>query len=101
VAAGDVLLRYTYFGDANIDGKVNALDFNALASSFGAVEQNWIQGDFNYDGTLDSLDFAALSANFNVAPMPAIALGSVVPEPASLMGVLLAGVALRRSRRGA
>jgi hypothetical protein len=101
VAAADVLLSYTYFGDANIDGKVNALDFNALASNFGAADQNWIQGDFNYDGTIDSLDFTALSANFNAAAIPAGALGSLVPEPAALSGVLLGCVALRRSRRRA
>ena len=31
-----ILIGYTYLGDANLDGKVNALDFNALATNFGA-----------------------------------------------------------------
>src|SRR5207237_1466113 len=35
VSGTNVLVRYTYSGDANLDGTVNALDFNALATNFG------------------------------------------------------------------
>src|SRR5207237_1129009 len=38
----------TWFGDANLDGTVNALDFNALATNFG-TGTTWSQGNFNYD----------------------------------------------------
>src|SRR6266480_5643123 len=57
------LIRYAWLGDANIDGKVNALDFNALASNFGGggAIKRWFQGDFNYDGTVNTADFNALA----------------------------------------
>ena len=73
-----VLVGYTLAGDANLDGKVNALDFNALASHFGVSSNgNWTQGDFNYDGTVSTSDFTALSQNFN-APLAAPALSALL-----------------------
>src|SRR5262249_20508104 len=48
-----VSVLYTFYGDANCDGAVNGLDFNALASNFGGLAKFWYQGDFNYDGTVN------------------------------------------------
>ena len=79
----DVLVRYTYGGDANLDGTVNALDFNALATNFGqAGHALLVQGDFNYDGHVNSSDFVLLSKNFGVTlPATDLSLGTAVPEP--------------------
>jgi hypothetical protein len=86
-----VLVRYTLSGDANLDGRTNALDFNALASNYG---------DFNYDGFVNTLDFNALATNFNTTPIPgAPVLGTLVPEPASIGLFALCGIGLARRRR--
>ena len=82
--ATDVLVRYTLSGDANLDGVVNALDFNALATHFGEPGTTiWTDGDFNYDGQVSTMDFISLSQNFNaiLPPPSAPALGTLVPEP--------------------
>lgn len=97
-----ILLRYTYTGDANLDGMVNAMDFGALAGNFGsATGKIWIQGDFNYDGVVNSLDFAALASNFDLS-MPtsadASALASFVPEPSLLACAFLALLGAKRNR---
>jgi autotransporter-associated beta strand protein len=97
-----VTVAYTVFGDANLDGKVNALDFNALATNFGNSNVYWYQGDFNYDNTVNTSDFMVLAQNFNkLAPAPSAApvLGALVPEPASLSLVTLAIAATTRRRR--
>ena len=65
VTSTAMLVRYTEVGDANLDGKVNAQDFDALAANYGATGVNWYQGDFNYDGKVDVTDFNALAAHFN------------------------------------
>jgi hypothetical protein len=91
----NILIQYACAGDANLDGKVNALDFNALSTGYGSGSF-WTEGDFNYDGVIDTRDFAVLAANFNHA-LPA-GLTAVVPEPA--MGFLLLAttvIALRRT----
>jgi hypothetical protein len=94
-----VLVRYAYSGDANLDGVVNALDFNALASSFGGASNRfWYQGDFNYDGMTNTLDFNALAINFNAA-LPGSPLGSLVPEPATSSACAIALIGTRRWRR--
>ena len=109
VGSNSVLIGYTYSGDANLDGKVNGLDFNALTANFGAASGKlWVEGDFNYDGQVNSVDFAALAQNFNQSmPSPSSSLGSldfgelsrVVPEPA--LGAIFAGAVLLNRRRRA
>src|SRR5581483_5309577 len=103
--AKQVTALVTWNGDANIDGTVNALDFNALATNFGAGPgAYWFQGDFNHDGTVNTSDFTLMAANFGSANGIASALpgtpvlGSLVPEPASIamLGTVL--LALRRRR---
>ena len=83
VDGSSVLVRYTWSGDANLDGVVNALDFNALASNFGGASNRfWYQGDFNYDGMTNTADFNALASNFNLAlPSPALGCLSLSPAP--------------------
>ncbi len=88
----------TYYGDANLDGTVNALDFNAVATNFGTGTV-WSQGDFNYDGSVNTMDFMALANNFGqTLSLPAPVLGTLVPEPGSLM-LLASGFALLARRR--
>ena len=60
-----VLVRYTYYGDANSDGKVNLLDFNKIAANFNGSGKVWSDGDFTYDGNVNLNDFNKLAANFN------------------------------------
>jgi hypothetical protein len=96
-----ILIRYTVMGDANLDGRVNALDFNALATDFGRSEQFWFTGDFSDDGLVTTADFNALAGNFNgLLPSPTAALGAAVPEPCgcSLVILLLGSVTPRPFR---
>jgi hypothetical protein len=102
-SASQVSVLYTFYGDANLDGAVNGLDFSALASNFGGASKFWYQGDFNYDGTVNSLDFNSIAGNFNqTMPVaaPNAALGALVPEPGTaLLAALGAITVLRRRRR--
>jgi hypothetical protein len=59
-----VEIKYTLYGDLNLDGVVNGTDFGLLAAQFGKVASNWDQGELNYDGVVNGSDFALLAANF-------------------------------------
>ena len=100
VDASNVLIGYTFTGDANLDGVVNALDFNAIATNFGSGGKYWTDGDVTYDGNVNTDDFVALASNFGqslgVSPGPGLA--SLVPEPVALMAAPILGLMLRRRR---
>jgi autotransporter-associated beta strand protein len=93
-----IVVRYTLQGDANLDGTVNALDFNAVASNFGSAAP-WNGGDFNYDGTVNAQDFTAIGQNFGLTVSPAPALGALVPEPVSATTFAAICMASFRRRR--
>ena len=104
VTAADVLVKYTYYGDTNLDGVVNAADYTRADVGFVGGLTGWANGDFNYDGTVDGADYALMDNAFNLQASSLAkrsAVVSAVPEPTA--GVLVAAAAIaglaRRSRR--
>ncbi len=97
-----VMIAYTYFGDANLDGMVDTNDFTEMAANFNSTGATWQTGDFNYDGVVNALDFNYIATNFG---SPAITappvLGALVPEPAAISLVMVSGLALLRRRHKA
>lgn len=75
------ILAWASAGDANLDGIINAADFDVLAAHFGAVGQNWLAGDFNGDGVVNALDFNALATHFGDVIAEDSAVEGIVPEP--------------------
>jgi autotransporter-associated beta strand protein len=118
----DVLVKYTYFGDTNLDGKVDASDYSRIDAAFLANQSapgtysGWYNGDFNYDGVINGSDYTLMDNAFNtqgaliaseIAPN-AVATAeiapsgtSAVPEPTSLglLGIGVVGLLGRRARR--
>ncbi len=101
-----VIIRFTRFGDANLDGTVTLQDFNRLAASFGGAGRIWSQGDFNYDGNVNLQDFNLLAANFGlnasgteVSPNDWAALAGAIPEPSCALGGVAALAAMCATRR--
>ena len=64
-ADGDILLKYTYFGDANLDGKVDGSDYTRIDSGFLTRSTGWYNGDFNYDGVVNGSDYTLIDNAFN------------------------------------
>ncbi len=53
----------TNYGDANLDGNVDAADFNAWQANRFRTDTTWSSGDFNGDGVTDGSDFNLWYAN--------------------------------------
>jgi len=117
LTSGQIEVKYTLLGDANLDGLVNASDFNIVAANFNQSVTGWDQGDFNYDGLVNGADFLDVAANFNqgvsgaatagdFAALDAFAVAnglslptSSVPEPACAGMMAMAGLGMLRRRR--
>jgi autotransporter-associated beta strand protein len=109
----DILVKFTYYGDANLDGKVDGSDYSLIDSSYatekstGQSISGWYNGDFNYDGVVDGSDYALMDNAYNMqgaaitAQVAAQVSGSAVPEPTTLglLGIGAAGLLGRRRRR--
>jgi hypothetical protein len=109
-ASSGILIKFTFAGDANLDGQVDVTDLGALATDW-QTNNVWTGGDFNYDGFVDVTDLGILATNWQagvglpLAPsrledaMQAVGLSPInVPEPATLilLGSLAALVFPRR-----
>jgi hypothetical protein len=110
----EIIVKYTYRGDLDLNGVVDGNDFTVVQMNFGltglGLGKGWMKGDADLDGDVDGNDFTVIQANFGggsggpLAPPP---VGNVVPEPSTLALVLLAGLAalgaalrgFRRSKR--
>ena len=116
----DILAKYTYYGDTNLDGKVDGSDYSRIDAAYLADENDptastgWFNGDFNYDGVVDGSDYTLIDNAFNtqgtqlsaeIATPTTQVAGSIetsVPEPAGLGVVVMCtmgSLGRRRLRR--
>jgi len=121
---GDILVKYTYYGDANLDGKVDGSDYSLIDNAYLADQAylatnpggtaipytGWWNGDFNYDGVVDGSDYTLIDNAFNsqgaviataLAGSTAQIAGATaaVPEPAGLSALGLVGTGMLSRRR--
>jgi len=116
LSSGQIEIKYTLLGDANLDGVVNGSDFSILAANFGLGATNWDQGNFWFSSSVNGSDFSALAANFgqgdngaavSVSPADFAALDAFaqanglmadVPEPGMIGALVMAPLLLGRRR---
>jgi hypothetical protein len=103
--SGDVLVKYTVFGDANLDGKVDGSDYTLIDAGNASAGRltGWAAGDFNYDGVVDGSDYALIDNAFNSQAKPDAAATTTavvaVPEPSGMLFVGVGLFAAKRRRR--
>jgi hypothetical protein len=103
VNATDVVVRYTYAGDTNLDGTLTAADFNAVLNGLTNNLTGWENGDINYDGVVDATDWTLFLGAYTYFQSTGIVLGNSgtpghIPEPAALSLLAPLPLLLRRRR---
>lgn len=64
VDATTVIVKYTYGGDANLDGKLDADDYGSIDFSILVPGSSGYQnGDFNFDGKINADDYGVIDFN--------------------------------------
>jgi streptogramin lyase len=77
-----VIVKFTLYGDANLDGSVNIFDLNPLLAHLNRPG-SWTTGDFNYNNQVDIFDLSPLLANYNhTLPAASSVIASLAPPVA-------------------
>jgi len=106
----ETLVKYTWYGDADLDGKLTSFDFALLDAGFAGTKQldnssGWFFGDFDYNGLVDANDYASMNAGYIAyttgGGTPAVPANSQLPEPSTLVlgGLGLIGLLTAYRRR--
>jgi hypothetical protein len=118
LSSGQIEVKYTIYGDLNLDGVVTGSDFTILAENLGKSVTGWDKGDFTYAGVVTATDFTLLAENLGksasgaAVALPADDWAAVdafaeanglmadVPEPGGgILCAIGAGLVMRRTRR--
>jgi hypothetical protein len=65
VAASDVLVKYTWYGDSDFNGRVNFDDYVRIDNGFNNHLTGWLNGDFDLNGTINFDDYVLIDLAFN------------------------------------
>jgi hypothetical protein len=118
LTASDVLVKFTYYGDADLSGDVTLDDFTQFLDGMNNGGTTWLVGDFDYSGTVTLDDFSQFLYGYQNQGAPLAALEQAiasadisstdkammlaaveaVPEPASALGLAALGFTLTRRR---
>lgn len=101
----EILVKFTYFGDADLSGFIDLTDYGQIDTAFGGGGgTGWINGDFDYSGGVPDLgDYGLIDSSFGAQSGTLVSQGAAqaVPEPtsASLLLIGAIGFLARRSSR--
>lgn len=104
--ADDVIVKYTWIGDTDLSGRVDATDIQQTVAGLRSGATGWYNGDNNYDGVVNGDDLANLLRAFYLQGSSlgdgsggVSTGGGVVPEPSGLVGLAMVGLGLCTRRR--
>lgn len=65
IAAGDVLVKFTWYGDSDFNGSVDFDDYVRIDGGYNSGADGWVNGDFDLSGGVDFDDYVLIDLGFN------------------------------------
>jgi hypothetical protein len=65
VTDSQTIIKYTWYGDADFNGKVNFDDYVRTDSGFNTHKTGWLNGDFDGNGQVNFDDYVLIDLGFN------------------------------------
>jgi autotransporter-associated beta strand protein len=87
-ADGNILLKYTYYGDTNLDGVVDGTDYSRIDTGYLNHLTGWFNGDLNYDNVIDGSDYTLIDNAYN---QQGAALSALLANPSASVTAQIAG----------
>ena len=92
LSINDIIVKYTYDGDMNVDGVVNADDYFLIDAGFIGGGRRYQDGDLNYDGVINADDYFLIDGAFLGQSGPlGVVEDAVVMRAEGMVGVFAAG----------
>ena len=60
-----MLVKYTYYGDADFNGLANFDDYSRIDNGFSTNKTGWLNGDFDGNGSVNFDDYSLIDLAFN------------------------------------
>ena len=87
VDVNSVLLKFTYIGDSDLDGDIDADDYAHIDAGFAGGLSGYGNGDYDLSGSINSDDFFWIDKAYAMQGSPlsiSTTAATAVPEPAEL-----------------
>jgi hypothetical protein len=65
-----VLIKFTYYGDADLSGAVNFDDYSRTDAGFNQSRSGWMNGDYDGNGIINFDDYSLIDLAFNTQNGP-------------------------------
>ncbi len=98
VTSTDVLIKYTYYGDTNLDGVIDGSDYSRIDNGYLTHLTGWASGDFNYDGVVNGSDYTLIDNAFN---MQGASLAASIASPQAVATAQIAAPKISRTNESA
>jgi fibronectin-binding autotransporter adhesin len=99
-SSADILFKYTYYGDADLNGRVNFDDYVQFLYGYNGGPATWLNGDFDMNGVVNFDDYLQFLAGYNATnggttnPLTSSNSIQAVPEPATNALLIIGAAAL-------
>jgi hypothetical protein len=104
ISANAIVGKYTYLGDADLDGQVTSQDYTAIDANLGTngldLGVSWFYGDMDFDGNITTADYTGIDSALGFGQGNPLSLSAQsVPEPSAIFSAIALATSISLTRR--